>query len=538
MMSGSMVNLSVTSIDGAVGGTSLADGLVRGLREATAYRIEIRGTIGRLFVDDVELPFREEDGCYAWTADFYAGEVVAIVVDGQGQEHPFRLDVCPHPAKLGGEQYAAMLDDIRAFDTSLLLGATSATLGFGREGRPGRWEQLVQLSRLRKHGPAFLSAVQGLVNTPHQALCATERPLHLRHLRRVNPAAMLDRRLAALCNGSSVDDEALQSLQLRSWTPAPTVDTPANRALKALLRKFLATTRSLDDLIERNGLRVEASEQASRSLRRREVLRTLSNRAVDFLRAQPFADMSSETTAAGLTQIAAQPRYARAYRLGTQAMRTATEGPDLNDQLPVSPSWGVYEAWCLTAVVGVLERLVGGPLSAVRSSLASADLTLGGRLPDGRVVELLFQAVFPSEEPYQRSLAWSVSGERRPDILLAVSEGSAWRWGVLDAKYRSGRENVFDAMTSAHVYRDSLRFGRTRPDWCLLLLPGPAAVPSLETDEFWAEHQVGSLSRFCIEGEGIGRLSAFTARWLNLTTAPLATEVNFARSDGVAGSKR
>ena len=48
-----------------------------------------------------------------------------------------------------------------------------------------------------------------------------ERPLHLRHLRRMHPAALLDRRLATLVNGSSVDDEAVQSLQLRSSMPAP-----------------------------------------------------------------------------------------------------------------------------------------------------------------------------------------------------------------------------------------------------------------------------------------------------------------------------
>lgn len=512
-----MVSLWLSPLNGqAPVIASSLDGRVLGLREATTYRIEVRGTVGRLVVDDVELQLREADRCYTWAADFYAGGVAAVVIDSQGQEHCFHLDVCPHPAKLGAEQYAAMLEDIRAFDTSLLLGPTAAALGFGREGHRSRWEPLVQLARLRRHGPAFLSAVQGIVNSPHGSLCATERPLHLRHLRRMHPAALLDRRLATLVNGSSVDDEAVQSLQLRSSMPAPTVDTPANRALKALLQRFLATSLSLADVIERKGLKVEAAEQEPRSGRRLEALRALSSRANGLLRAHPFDGIDGKTSAAGLTQMAAQPRYARAYRLGTQALRVATGGAEHDDQLPVSPSWGVYETWCFIAVARALEQFVEAPLSAVRSPLASADLALEGRLPDGRVIELLFQAVFPSEAPFRHSLAWSVSRERRPDILLAVSDKSSRRWGLLDAKYRSGRDNTLDAMTSAHVYRDALRIENTRPEWSLLLLPGVAAVPSLESEEFWSEHHVGTLSEFAMGGTGIARTSDFIAKWLGL----------------------
>ena len=510
-----MVRLCFTSLDGAVlAVTSSADGRVVGLREATTYRIEVNCATSRLVVDDVELPAALA-GHYTWVADFYAGEVVAVVIDSTGQEYSYRLDVCPHPAKLGAAQYAAMLDDIRAFDTSLLLGPTAAALGFGREGRHSRWEPLVLLARLRQHGPAFLAAVQGIVRSPHWFLRAAERPLNLRHVRRIHPTALLDRRLAALVHGGSTDDEGMQSLQLRSSTPVPTVDTPANRALKALLQRFLATTLSLAEVIERNGLKLETSAQELRRGRRLEALRALARCANGLLKAPPFVDITGVgTSAAGLTQMAAHPRYARAYRLGTQALRVATGGAEHDDQLPVSPSWGVYETWCFIAVARVLEQFVDGSLSVARSPLASADLALTGRLSDGRVVELLFQGVFPSEEPFRHSLAWSVSRERRPDIVLAVADGPVRRWLVLDAKYRSGRDNVLDAMTSAHVYRDALRLGKTRPERSLLLLPGVAAVSSLEADDFWREHHVGTLSEFVMSGPGLARISDFIAEWI------------------------
>jgi hypothetical protein len=530
-----MVCLSFTAAHGGAPSLSSVDGQVVGLQEATTYRIDVQdGDAVRLIIDDVELR-TDASGGYMWAADFYAGEVRALVVDSTGQEQHFRLDVCPNPAKLGGEQYAAMLDDIRAFDGGLLLGPSAATLGFGRQGRPSRWEALIQLERLRRYGPAFLSAVAQLAREPHQFLCATERLVHLRHLRRFHPSTLLDRRLAALANGGASDTADLQMLQLRSSTAAPTVDTAANRALKALLQRFLAAVLSLADIVERKVLGGESETQERRRDRRLEVLRSLSRVAIELLRASPFADIvGAETSAAGLTQIAAHPRYARAYRLGTHALRVAADGWEQDDQLPVTPSWGVYETWCFIMVVQLMNQLVAAPLSAARSTQASADLALAGHLPDGRLVEVLFQAVFPSERPFAQSSTWSISRERRPDIMLVVTDGGTRRWMVLDAKYRSGRDNTLQAMESAHIYRDSLRLGNAPPDRALLLLPGPAAVPSLETQVFWDEHRVGALSEVAMGRPGLNRFENFMTAWLDAKEAgphPTRTSIG-SRTDG------
>lgn len=87
--------------------------------------------------------------------EFFAGRVTAVVAESSGREYIFHLDVSPMPKKLGIEQFQAMLDDIRSFDATLLVGTSSATMGFGREGQSGGFESLVQLARLRQHGPAF-----------------------------------------------------------------------------------------------------------------------------------------------------------------------------------------------------------------------------------------------------------------------------------------------------------------------------------------------------------------------------------------------
>jgi hypothetical protein len=123
--------------------------------------------------------------------------------------------------------------------------------------------------------------------------------------------------------------------------------------------------------------------------------------------------------------------------------------------------------------------------------------------------------VFPSEKPFSNGQAWSLSRERRPDIVLVVSEGVDSRFLILDAKYRSGRGNILDAMSSAHIYHDSLRLGRRRPDLCLLILPGEQEVPSLEQNLFWRDNRVGALSRFSIAAPGRARVTNMVEEWLS-----------------------
>ena len=62
---------------------------------------------------------------------------------------------------------------------------------------------------------------------------------------------------------------------------------------------------------------------------------------------------------------------------------------------------------------------------------------------------------------------------------------------MLDAKYRTGRSNVLDAMSSAHIYRDALRWHEQRADRAALLVPCGGGAPWLERPDFIHQHQVG-----------------------------------------------
>jgi hypothetical protein len=79
----------------------------------------------------------------------------------------------------------------------------------------------------------------------------------------------------------------------------------------------------------------------------------------------------------------------------------------------------------------------------------------------------------------------------RPDLLLTIQAPGWRRFVLLDAKYHSSWANVLDAMTSAHVYRDSLRIGEQRPEAALLLLPAGGNAKEWEEPDFQRDHQVG-----------------------------------------------
>jgi hypothetical protein len=85
----------------------------------------------------------------------------------------------------------------------------------------------------------------------------------------------------------------------------------------------------------------------------------------------------------------------------------------------------------------------------------------------------------------------SISNDRIPDLVLKVEDDGEIRFAVLDAKYRTSRANVLEAMESAHIYQDCLRFKSRRPDASFLLVPSSGGAGWLEDPAFQEEHRVG-----------------------------------------------
>jgi hypothetical protein len=479
----------------------------------------------RLFIDDAEV-HRSPDRLFRWTPKLFAGRVtVQLAATARDETRvevaSYSLDISPSPRKSTEGRFAEMLDQVRAFDAGLLLGSTGGTREFGRDDtdavRSSRLHNHVALWRIRQHGPAFLKAVAGIARRPHRTFASEQKMLPLSRIKQLHHSALNDHRVAAIALGKLHVEDDLGLLQLQSQTSAATFDTPANRVILSQLHRFRAHVRRLLSQIEHLELSGDESEQVDRRDRRIVLLGQLDRTASMLLRGAPFNDVTqAPPSAAGLTQLAALPHYTKAHRLGARALAKGWGGAAAEDRLAVPPSWDIYEVWCLLSVMSQLESLLpDAGFSRIRSMIANAELAYGLSLPNGDRLELLFQATFPAGRPHNGRIAWSISRQRIPDILLVQHGQGCMRALVLDAKWRAGRDSLLQAMESAHIYHDSLRLGTlVKPAPCLLLAPSEVGEPSLEHPSFIAEHGVGAIGHYQLHGKGLTALPAHLRQWL------------------------
>lgn len=223
----------------------------------------------------------------------------------------------------------------------------------------------------------------------------------------------------------------------------------------------------LDSLVE--GLRGALSRDPLRSARREEI------------------------TAAGLTAVAADPTYARAQRMAWKVLRPGAPSSVADSWAWMSPTWDLYETWCFIRLAKVLRQLLplltwGSIAEAGKDNAACVE----GTGPDVRI-RLLSQLTFTHpRDRSKRGEFWSISKELRPDLVVTVERPGMRRWLVLDAKYSQARPTVLEAMHSAHVYHDALRWFEAPPFRSLLLVPASGEdIHWLHDPKFKADHGVG-----------------------------------------------
>jgi hypothetical protein len=392
---------------------------------------------------------------------------------------------------------------------------------FGHQGRISRYELNVLLARIRQYGSSFLDAVEHITRSPHRSLTAEMQVLPLSRIRRLHHRALQERRLVAIMHGNLASSESIDTIQVNGLTSSPTFDTPANRTLLALLRRFMATTVSLDHAIRNYQLHPFQDEQTLRANRRLDELGILITKTRRVLFGSFFRDVSTTgTSAAGLTQVSAEPHYNKAYRLGCHALATQIDGNAAEDQLHIPPTWGIYELWCFLCIVNCIADITGLTPTPCSATIVVAERAVQFTLDPDHVIEILFQATFPSLKPNTNHWGWSLSRERRPDIVITQRRSSTTSAVVLDAKWRSGKANVLDAMESAHIYHDALRIGMTPPEWCILLLPGQTYVAQLEDDAFIQTQHVGAVSNIRPGAVGLTRIQSLIRSWLNGHSTP------------------
>jgi len=488
--------------------------LSTGYEEYLRYHIRIdQGS--RLIVNDLEL--LSKGGFFEWQPDFYAGHVTAEVIAVCGTVNTCRLQVDAKTQKSTVLAFDEMISAVRTFDPALLLGMCDSTLGFGNAHQNNMLIDHILLARLRQHANAFLVAAEAALREPHQSFGAHRQPLPLVQIRRLPPDSLRNQRFISHFKGhrSALDTDPL----IHSISSRPTCDTPANRTLRALLKRFSATCTNLATKVRKHLLTGSKEDQRLRSERRLELLADFFSHSQRLLKGPTLSQVSdSGASASGLTQIAAHPRYQKAYRLGCAALTTGMAGDTQMDRLHSQPTWGIFETWCYIEVLAIIARLKDATPVLLEKSMTGAQLAHQFSMPDSSILQVLFQAHFPSIARANKPFARSLSRERFPDILLIHKQADKTRSMILDAKWRSGRRNVLEAMESAHIYHDSLRVDGNIPAPCLLLLPGKPCIRALESDEYIEENGVGAISEFSKGSPGIDRLQIQIQQWLESAT--------------------
>ena len=466
----------------------------------------------RLFVDDepLETSRHEAFDAWRWQPGFYAGKVIAELVDGSGKVvATYHFDVAPDQCKLGEVSFAAMLDELLAFDTRLLLGNEYAQLEVGREGRTS--DPHLQYARLKRYGPELLSAFAEVLRKPLTRLHRerTLRPAH--QLRRVDRQtlrrALQDPAATALLYNLEQANASGEVLHFDVPSVFEDLDNPANQALAVVLGDTLRRSRQviagLQKLIDQERDTGARSALAPRLGRRIEFLEGLHSALRRIQRKEPFCSLRQpRINAAGLNAISAHPAYARAYRYGWYLLRPGIDGSSEGERLCISPTWEIYERWCYLQLVVKMKSIYPGLQWSYRWPGSRVDVVrCEGRSSDTQV-DVWLQVRCPAFDRPANHCFSSISGERRPDIVVTVKSPAGRSFIVMDAKYRVDREWVLQGMESAHLYRDCLRWDGHKPDLSLLLVPRGGGAPLLETMNYRKDNGVG-VAELSVEHSGL-----------------------------------
>lgn len=469
-----------------------------GLSEVQTYLIGIPNQNARCYVDDALLSVDESGQHWVWEPGFFAGEVgLELELPELANPVRYRVDVSPAPNKSGRDQFKEYLQQIIDFMPQLATGSEPAMHNVsGRSGFISLW---LRYARLRQFIDRYLSGLRAIQDRPIVRLSSRREQMPLHMARRIDGITV--QRLtanAALLSALSGDLDAEPPLapeQCNLDVPfhEPSMDNPANRLMARQLIEVRRLTRSM--LSELQDLRVSGSETETdlqvRLPRRIHFLKSIDKQLGRIARSEPFASASIDKRGvADLNAVYGHPHYNMTYRAGIRLLRQGLSDMGGDEQHYLAPTWEIYEVWCFVDMAEALESKFPHYVWTLEQNPASADLILRGK--DGtKRIHLYYQMTCPSLEIPNRYEFFSITRERRPDLVLEVTEGEQKQFFCLDSKYTASRGRILDSMASAHVYKDSLRCRKTKPSLGIILVPANQALAVLGGWDYWNSHGVG-----------------------------------------------
>lgn len=472
-----------------------------GFTERESFELYCPAAVGsRLYIDDELMRLtrtRFGDG-WRWNPGFYAGTVRAeLVPPGKSEGTTYLLDVAPDPQKLGQETYRQLIQEILNANPGILVGdepATHSAAGSCSSGDPN-----LHYAYILQYGPALIAALRAVQRRPRRTLQSSRISVPPNRARKADVRTALlmarDGTLALLRDEDSSGGG--EACRLDVPFSVESLDSAATRCLAAcahaVLRKALAVREKLDSLAAEELGTETRTYFKTRWEKRRGYLQSFIADLQRTLSQDPFgAARRREISAAGLTAVAADPLYSRAHRIAGKILRPGLPDTEGESWTWMSPTWGVYEAWCFIRLAQVLRELLpelrwDEPPMFERDRVA----LVVGTGEDIRV-QVLYQKTFASSGGAASREFASISKELRPDLAITIERSGVRRWLVLDAKYSHARDSILSAMASAHLYHDALRWGGVPPYRSLLLVPSrDAGLEWLCERTFQADNGVG-----------------------------------------------
>jgi len=479
------------------------------VEEARALVVELDGGPWQLDVEGRPLAWDQDVGPLGGVTlslPFAVGRVRLSARRGQ-EVHALTLDVQPAAHKLGATSWSTLLADLERWLPGLGAGVEANRLGglaLSGLDLASAVEALLPLL------PSFERAIALALADPRTRERATheDRPIHL--ARRADPStlAWISRhpREAAWLRPDAEPHRVGEPPTLPLPEHVDTLDHPVNRYLVWLIGRV---ARRLDGAAEVLG-RARCSELNDTKawvLARTRALRAAAARLRRTLQAGPLAGLRAEApTGDALLVLGNAPAYARAHRIGRRLLASGFRADAEAPEVATRPSYELYELWCFLAIQRELERALGAGwrYKLKRSSrlLSLAGTGSGARFvghgPEGASLTLDFNPVFSSllQATTREDGRHAITRERRPDLTIAVRSPRGRTWLALDAKYRVGAQALGDAFSSAHLYRDALRWPRFggRPAQALLLTPrADAETERWFSADFLNAHAVGAV---------------------------------------------
>jgi hypothetical protein len=449
-------------------------------------------------------------GIYERLIDTWAGRTVFVLRGGHTPQQ-IQLDIGPHEKKLGVGAWDELIQE---------LSQISNTLPWGMS--PGAVAGRITPDALASVHPAIIEQrLPGFCRLLRQLLADPPiRTLRIRTARPLDVSRKADLRTVRWLSNHPLEFAGIRGLATEDQRPNPRAlvdqpgtqesrDHPVTRYVAYLLervRRRLVTTAV--SLRQRAGHGVPDLSAAAYARQLAENVELAASEIEKVQRAPLFHSVRPEPPTDSVMQsLPDHPLYSAIHRVGRQLISPGlafAPGQDIYSAL--KHSYDLFE-------LAVLYRLIAAVSAGLPPDWHLTDsgsikrLPHEDRPPDGSIwfwagpdeqeLQIYYQARFASavDPPDIRPFS-SLSVGRVPDYVLVYRRGNVVvRWIILDAKFRSSRPSIHEALGDIHRYRDSLRMSGRAADAAYII------VPCLQDDaelygryDYLKAHQLGAIS--------------------------------------------